>query len=60
LPRWEGYFPVVGDKGFLTVDEIVAGDEYVDRSTGEIKEYLYSGIYFEKFIKQTEDIEIYV
>lgn len=52
LPNWgEEYKLSVGDSGFVTANEVRAGEPYYDRHTGETKTYQYSKVYLQEFIK---------
>lgn len=55
-PNWEGYCPVIGDKGYIHCEYVDAGQDYFNRATGTTDKYNYSNIYFLNFIKETKEI----
>lgn len=56
LPNWAGYIPTIGDKGFLSYNEVVAGvDKWYCPETGQMVPYNYTNIYFVKFIKEKDN-----
>lgn len=56
LPNWTGINPQIGDTGFLECEYVNAGDEYVQRNTGNKEVYKYTQCYFLNFIKEQEVI----
>lgn len=52
-PNWQ-YTDIikVGDIGFINYEFVNSGEEYIDRDTGEVKTYKYTGNYFMNFIKE--------
>lgn len=50
LPNWNMKIDI-DDIGFVTVEEITAGDKYYDRTTNSEKIYQFSNIYLKNFIK---------
>lgn len=56
LPNWGPYVIEIGDKGFITVDTVNAGEEYYDRITGDTVKYMFSNVYFKEFIKDKEQV----
>lgn len=55
-PNWEGYFPQIGDIGYVLCEYVEAGENYFNRSSGETSQYNYSNCYFLNFVKDTEKI----
>lgn len=56
LPNWNGPFPEIGDKGYIQIDIVNAGEPYYRRDTGETVNYNYTANYFLTFIKEQEKI----
>lgn len=58
-PNWDSCAVTIGDDGYVTVDEVSAGDSYIDTS-GITQIYKYSKIYFKNFIRNnnTQNIKI--
>ena len=56
LPNWSGPFPELGDKGYIQIDIVNAGEKYYRRDTGELVNYNYTANYFLNFIKEQEKI----
>ncbi len=54
LPHWGIYNINIGDSGFLTYEEVQAGESYFDRDTQTQKVYQFSNTYFKDFIKDQE------
>jgi len=57
LPNWGVYNIKTGDTGFLTYEEVLAGNSYFDRDTGETKTYQFDNVYFKDFVKDNEIIK---
>lgn len=58
LPNWSISNLHLNDTGFITIEEVQQGEEYIDRITQSKKVYNFSNIYFKEFVKdnKTEDI----
>ena len=54
-PNWQSKIPEINDVGYLTYEEVTAGDNYYSRSTQTIMKYNYSNIYFIKFVKEQDN-----
>lgn len=57
VPNWNGSTPEIGDIGFLECEYVTAGEEYYERSTGNLEKYKYNCCYFISFIKDKEQIK---
>jgi hypothetical protein len=56
LPNWEHCDLEIGDKGFLSYRDVVAGeDSWYCPETGERIPYNYTNSYFIKFIKEKDN-----
>ncbi len=58
LPNWGRLDIKLNDTGFVTVEEIYQGEEYIDRITQTKQRYSFSNIYFKDFIKDNNTKEI--
>ncbi len=58
LPNWGISNLHLNDVGFITIEEVQQGEEYIDRITQSKKVYNFSNMYLKEFIKdnKTEDI----
>lgn len=56
LPNWGPYNIQIGDEGFLTIEEAVAGETYYDRNTDTNQIYKFTNVYFKEFIKDNKQI----
>lgn len=55
LPNWQGYIPEIGDSGYVTYNEVNAGDKWYCPETGQMIPYNYTNIYFVKFVKEVDN-----
>lgn len=44
----------MGEIGYLSCEYVDAGEEYYQRSTGNIEQYQYTSCYFLNFIKEQQ------
>jgi len=58
-PNWQDNTSMaIGTVGFITFDYVEAGEEYIEKSTGEKKKYNYSAYYYMSFLKDlTKDTQ---
>ena len=55
FPNWQSYIPEIGESGFLTYNEVIAGkNTWFDRETGMQVPYNYTNIIFIKFVKEVD------
>ena len=55
-PNWESYIPSIGDIGYLTYDNVIAGvDTYYDRNTNSIVKYNFTNLIFNKFVREQDN-----
>lgn len=53
LPNWERPILKVGEKGYLKLKEVIAGqDTWYDRATGQNILYLFDGVYYQDFVPE--------
>lgn len=57
LPNWKYINMKIGDTGFLTVENAVRGEKYINSDMQE-EVYKYSNIYFKDFIKENKNLDI--
>ena len=57
LPNWQTPDINVGDKGFVLIEQVKAGQEYFNIQTQENSKYQYTNIYFKNFIKESVKIQ---
>lgn len=57
LPNWESPEMFVGDVGFLRIDEVKAGETYINPNTAESSQYRYTNVYFDNFVKESDMIK---
>jgi len=50
LPNWGPYSLNIGDSGFVTVDEVIAGEPFYNRGTMKEDIFQFSNRYFKEFI----------
>lgn len=56
LPNWQCGSIEVSEKGFVTYDEVIAGeDKWYCKETNEMIPYNYTNIYFIKFVKEQDN-----
>ncbi len=56
LPNWEHRPLDIGEVGYLTYSEVIAGkDKWYDPNTGQLIPYNYTNIYFIKFVKEQDN-----
>ena len=56
LPNWQGLIPEIGDDGYLSYNEVIAGkDKWYCPETGQMIPYNYTNIYFVKFVKEKDN-----
>lgn len=56
LPNWMHREIEIGEKGYLTYNEVIAGkDKWFCPETGQMIPYNYTNIYFIKFVEETKD-----
>lgn len=56
FPNWESRVPEIGEKGYLTYDEVKGGvDKYFDRMDSTFKVYNFTNIIFNKFVKEVDN-----
>lgn len=61
LPNWTDLDIQLGDSGFITITEAIAGESYYDRYSESYKTYRFSNIYYKNFIldnKHLDDIKL--
>lgn len=59
LPNWGTEYNLqIGDSGFVTIEQVEAGESYYDRNTEQTVTYKFSNIYFKDFIKDTKQDDI--
>lgn len=54
LPNWQTPNVSIGDEGFLSYQDVVAGEEYYNPLTQTSHVYNYSNVYFMNFVQETE------
>lgn len=54
LPNWNINVNI-GDKGYVTTEEVCAGEKYYEPNTQQEKTYQYSNIYIKNFIKDNNN-----
>lgn len=58
LPNWgEEYNLSVGDKGFVTMQSYMAGEQFYNRKTDKNEIIKFTNVYFKEFIKDNKNIE---
>lgn len=57
LPNWDIAEINLREKGFITVQEVGAGEVYYNRKEGKEIKYQHSGIYIIKFIRYNNEIK---
>lgn len=55
LPNWNQGEIDIGDVGFVSYDEVNAGDTWYNPDTGEKVPYKYTNVYFIKFVKEIDN-----
>jgi len=60
LPNWDISQITIGDIGYITYEDAIAGDKYFDPKTGQFNIYNFTNTYIRDFVKDMEkkDIEI--
>lgn len=51
-PNWQHRALELNEIGYLTYEEVYAGDNWYDPQTGEMVPYKYTNCYFLKFVKE--------
>lgn len=58
LPNWNHRELDIGEIGFLTYNEVIAGkDHWFCPETGQFIPYNYTNIYFVKFVKEVDNFK---
>lgn len=57
LPNWNVKTPNLGDIGFVECEYVNAGDEYIQRNTGNKEIYKYTQCYFLNWTEENKKIE---
>lgn len=59
LPNWQGEPDInIGEKGYLTYEFISASkDTWINKETGEVLNYKYSGNYYRSFLPNSHEIK---
>lgn len=58
LPNWDHKELNIGEKGFLTYNEVEAGkDKWYCPETGQYIPYNYTNIYFIKFVEKKDNLK---
>ena len=57
LPNWQTPDITPGDKGFVLVEHVLAGQEYFNLQTQENSKYQYTNVYFKNFIKESVKVQ---
>lgn len=60
LPNWDFNDISIGTSGFLTYENVVAGDKYFNVKSQTFETYNYTKLYFKNFIEDTKTEEIKV
>lgn len=55
LPNWQHRDLNIGEQGFLTYQEVIAGKDFWYTQEGEPIPYKYTNTYFVKFIEEKSD-----
>lgn len=53
-PNWESYIPEIGEVGYLTYKECIAGDTWYDYESNSYIPYKYTNLQFMKFVKEID------
>ena len=52
LPNWGAEYNLsIGDSGFITLEEVHAGENFYNRATGQTDTYQFTNVYLKEFIK---------
>lgn len=54
LPNWDVSPISIGDEGYVTFEEAVAGENYFNPKTENYHIYNYTNVYFKNFLKEDE------
>lgn len=57
LPNWDVSPINIGDIGFVTFEEAVAGEKYFNPKTEDYHVYNYTNVYFKNFLKEEQTQE---
>lgn len=57
LPNWQTPELNIGDKGFVSIEHVNAGQEYFNLETQSNSKYMYTNIYFKNFVKESVRIQ---
>ena len=58
LPNWDIPNINIGESGYLTYEEAIAGNTYFSPKSGKSCTYSYSNIYLKDFIKEKREEEL--
>ena len=58
LPNWDLPEINIGQKGFVTTESYVAGEEYYDRDSDTYKKIRFTNVYLKNFIEIPKNKEI--
>lgn len=55
LPNWQTSQIFIGEEGYLRYHIVKAGEDYYNPETGETIRYKYSNVYFNNFVRKTDN-----
>lgn len=58
LPNWNLPFIEIGDKGFIKISTVIAGQSYFNVNDESWQTYKYSNIYLTNYIKEPDNLDL--